>query len=309
MATAKLPEVPANLPAPATSVRDDVLQSMEAFVGPRRWPRNPDGTLPPSAGDEMISISEGFAPVAIYLPKVMGRIKNIPQWEKGLAKPSVKAEWDSFFALLPKWIENVYTRLDEKNHTFKADEDASAESSEINWMKSRLGNLQTAIDFAAQEAITSTPGSSSSAQPDDVKKAVAEIDQQVQSTRNKLKEIASRGGATEPGPRLKGVFSAFRAYVKLWEEAKPGYTAVEQIPAEATKKAIDGFARDAETAWSNDNPGKTAPPARAESSTTPPKSENSEPAKAQAPSMGGDTWLLVAAVGLGAAALFFGKKR
>lgn len=157
MATAKLPEVPANLPAPSTGVRDDVLQSMEAFVGPRRWPRNPDGTLPPSAGDEMISISEGFAPVAIYLPKVMGRIKNIPQWEKGLTKPDVKAEWDSFFGLFPKWIENVYTRLDEKNHTFKADEDASAESSEINWMKGRLGNLQTAIDFAAQEAAAPPP--------------------------------------------------------------------------------------------------------------------------------------------------------
>lgn len=137
----------------------------------------------------------------------------------------------------------------------------------------------------------------------DVNKAVQALDQQVQSTRAKLKEIASRDGATEPGPRLKGVFSAFKMYVGLWEEGKPGYSTLAQVPTEATKKALDGFVRDAETAWSNDNPGKVAPP-------TPPTEEKSAPPMGPTKSIGGDTWLLVAAVGLGAAALLYsGKKR
>lgn len=156
MATAKLPEVPSDLPKASTGVRDQVYDAMEVFVGPQRWSRNPDGT--PTgllASDEILSISEGWRPVG--LTASLKRIKNIPQWEKGLAKPAVKAEWDSFFGLLPRWIENVYTRLDEKNKIIGADEDASAESSEINWMKSRLGNLQTAIDFAAQEAMAPPP--------------------------------------------------------------------------------------------------------------------------------------------------------
>jgi len=101
----------------------------------------------------------------VGLTASLKRIKNIPQWQKGLSKPEVKAEWDSFFALLPKWIENIYTRLDEKNHTFEADEDASDESREINWMKGRLSALQTAIDFAAQEAINAPASSPSSASP------------------------------------------------------------------------------------------------------------------------------------------------
>ena len=158
MATSKLPEVPSssNLPKPSSSVRDEVYDTMEVFVGPSRWSRNPDGT--PTgllASEELFSPTEGFRPVG--LTASLKRIKNIPQWQKGLAKPEVKAEWDSFFALLPKWIENIYTRLDEKNHTFKDDEDASDESREINWMKGRLSALQTAIDFAAQEAIAAPP--------------------------------------------------------------------------------------------------------------------------------------------------------
>jgi hypothetical protein len=156
MATAKLPEVPSDLPKASTGVRDQVYDTMEVFVGPQRWSRNPDGT--PTgllASDEILSISEGWRPVG--LTASLKRIKNIPQWEKGLAKPAVKAEWDSFFALLPKWIENVYTRLDEKNKIIGADEDASDESREIKWMKGRLSDLQTAIDFAAQEAMAPPP--------------------------------------------------------------------------------------------------------------------------------------------------------
>lgn len=136
---------------------------------------------------------------------------------------------------------------------------------------------------------------------DEIKRAVEALDQQVQSTRAKLGEIAARG-ATDPGPRLKGVFSAFKMYVGLWEEGKSSYSTLAQVPTEAMKKALDGFVRDAETAWSNDNPGKVAPP-------TPPTGEKSEPPKGETKAIGGDTWLLVAAVGLGAAALFFGKKR
>jgi len=157
MATAKLPEVPSDLPKASTGVRDDVYDTMEVFVGPQRWSRNSDGT--PTgllATDEVLSVSEGWRPVG--LTASLKRIKNIPQWEKGLAKPEVKKEWDSFFSLLPKWIENVYTRLDEKNKFIGADEDASAESREIKWMKGRLSKLQTDIDFAAQEAIVSPPG-------------------------------------------------------------------------------------------------------------------------------------------------------
>lgn len=155
MATSKLPEVPSrsDLPKASSSERDTVYDAMEVFVGPSRWSRNADGT--PTgllASEELFSVSEGWRPVG--LTASLKRIKNIPQWQKGLNKPEVKAEWDSFFRLLPKWIENIYTRLDEKNKTFEADEDATDESREINWMKGRLSALQTAIDFAAQQAIT-----------------------------------------------------------------------------------------------------------------------------------------------------------
>lgn len=103
-----------------------------------------------------MSVTEGWRPVG--LTAALKRIKNIPQWERGLAsKPELKAEWDAYFSLLPKWIENVYTRLDEKNHIVGADDDASDESREINWMKQRLSALQTGIDFAAQEALAPPP--------------------------------------------------------------------------------------------------------------------------------------------------------
>lgn len=164
MATKKLPEVPDKLPKASTSERDAVYDAMEVFVGPQRWSRNADGT--PTgllASDDLFSVSEGWTPVG--LTASIKRIKNIPQWEKGLSKPEVRAEWDAYFKLLPKWIENIYARLDEKNKTFSADEDASDESREINWMKQRLADLQQAIDFAAQEAITAKPSPSSEPAP------------------------------------------------------------------------------------------------------------------------------------------------
>jgi len=158
MATAKLSEIPPDLPAASTSVRDDVYDTLERFVGPQAWSRNPDGT-PVNAllgGDLTMFSSSGFIPAD--LTSTMKRIKNIPQWDRGLnSKPGLRAEWDAYFKLLPRWIENVYARLDEKNNTFSADGDATDESREINWMRGRLLALQTNIDFAAQEALAPPP--------------------------------------------------------------------------------------------------------------------------------------------------------
>lgn len=158
MATSKLPEVPSssNLPKPSSSARDDVFVDMEKFVGGVYAPRDEKG-IPTLLGERQMRVLTTDGIHDVHLSRTLDRIENIPQWQKGLAKPEVKAEWDSFFSLLPKWIENVFERLNEKNHTFKADEDASDESREINWMKGRLSALQTAIDFAAQEAIAAPP--------------------------------------------------------------------------------------------------------------------------------------------------------
>jgi len=304
MATEKLPEIPNDLPPATSSVRDDVNDTFERFMGPAGLLRNEQG----------IPLERNLLDNEYNIVGALKRIRNIPQWERGLGfKPGLKAEWDSFFALLPKWYSNIRSRLDEKNKLFGADEDASAESREINWMMGRLSKLQTDIDFAAQEALAPPPDPKfAPVQTGDVKKAVEALDQQVQSTRAKLMEIASRG-ATDPGPRLKGVFSAFKAYVKLWEEAKPGYTAAEQVPTEATKKALDSFARDAETAWSNDNPGKVAPPSAAPSSASsaPPKaSEAKSGATAAAPAAGISTTTLWAAAGaLGLGALYLASRK
>lgn len=304
MATSKLPEVPSNLPSPTTGVRDDVYDIMEVFVGPRRWSRNADGT--PTgllASDEILSVTEGWRPVG--LTAALKRIKNIPQWERGLAsKPELKAEWDAYFALLPKWIENVYTRLDEKNHLIGADDDASDESREINWMKQRLSALQTAIDFAAQEALAPPPEPKfAPAQSAEVKTAIETLDKEVQNARGKLTEISSRQGATEPGPKLKDVFKAFRDYVKQWDATKPNFMTVAQVPTEATKKALAGFVAEGEAAWSLDNPGKPAPPPPPASSAPPKASEAKSGATAAAPAAGISTttlWATAGALGLGA---------
>lgn len=148
MATEKLPEVPADLPPATSGVRDDVNDAFERFMGPPGLMRNKQG----------IPIERNLLDNEYNIVGTLKRIRNIPQWERGLGfKPGLKAEWDSFFALLPKWYLNIRERLDEKNKYFGADEDASAESREINWMLGRLSKLQTDIDFAAQEAIAPPP--------------------------------------------------------------------------------------------------------------------------------------------------------
>jgi hypothetical protein len=301
MATEKLPEVPNDLPPAASSVRDEVNDTFERFMGPAGLLRNEQG----------VPIERNLLDNEYNIVGALKRIRNIPQWERGVGfKPGLKAEWDSFFALLPKWYSNIRSRLDEKNKFIGADEDASAESREIGWMMGRLSKLQTDIDFAAQEALAPPPDPKfAPVQTDDVKKAVEALDQQVQATRAKLTEIASRGGATEPGPRLKGVFSAFKAYVGIWNEAKPGYTAPAQVPTDAAKKTHDGFVRDAETAWANDNPGKVAPPSAAPSgaSSAPPKASE---AKAASPGDGLSTTTIWAAAGvLGLGALYLASRK
>lgn len=148
MATEKLPEVPNDLPPATSSVRDEVNDTFERFMGPAGLLRNEQG----------VPLERNLLDNEYNVVGYLKRIKNIPQWEKGLAfKPGLKAEWDSFFALLPKWYSNIRTRLDEKNKYFGADEDASAESREVNWMLGRLSKLQTDIDFAAQEALAPPP--------------------------------------------------------------------------------------------------------------------------------------------------------
>lgn len=168
MATSKLPGVPpsSELPKAKNSERDAVYNDMLDFVGLERWGwmgvRDEQGV--PKV-DETLSLSEGFKKVGIV--ETLKRIKNIPQWEKGLAsKKALKAEWDSYFALFPKWIDNIFERLNEKNNTFTSDDDATDESREIEWMKGRIAKLQTDIDFAAQEAITAKPPSWSSPSPE-----------------------------------------------------------------------------------------------------------------------------------------------
>jgi len=304
MATEKLPEIPNDLPPATSSVRDEVNEAFERFMGPFDVLR--EGGIP---------LEQKLFDNEYGIVGTLRRIKNIPQWERGLnSKPELKAEWDAYFKLLPKWHMNMWMRLQEKNKWVGADEDATQESRELNWMIRRLSKLQTGIDFAAQDAIAPPPEPKfAPVQNDAVKKAIEALDQQVQSTRAKLMEIASRGGATEPGPSLKGVFSAFRAYVKLWEEAKPGYTAAEQVPTEGTKKALESFARDAETAWTKDNPGKVAPPSAAPSSASsaPPKaSEAKSSATAAAPAAGISTTTLWAAAGaLGLGALYLASRK
>jgi hypothetical protein len=296
MATEKLPEVPNDLPPAASSVRDEVNDTFERFMGPAGLLRNEQG----------VPIERNLLDNEYNIVGALKRIRNIPQWERGVGfKPGLKAEWDSFFALLPKWYSNIRSRLDEKNKFIGADEDASAESREIGWMMGRLSKLQTDIDFAAQEALAPPPDPKfAPVQTDDVKKAVEALDQQVQATRAKLTEIASRGGATEPGPRLKGVFSAFKAYVGIWNEAKPGYTAPAQVPTDAAKKTHDGFVRNAETAWANDNPGKAAP---SSASSAPPKASE---AKAASPGDGLSTTTIWAAAGvLGLGALYLASRK
>jgi hypothetical protein len=159
MATAKLPEVPPTsaLPKPTSNERDAVFVQMEKFAGGYLQSRDDKG-IPNLFGNPQMRVVTTDGLHDVYLTNTIERIKKIPQWEKGLAKPEVRAEWDSFFKLLPKWTENVFARLKEKNNTFSADEDASDESREINWMMGRLSKLQTDIDFAAQEAIVSPPG-------------------------------------------------------------------------------------------------------------------------------------------------------
>ena len=159
MATAKLPEVPSDLPKASTGVRDDVYDTMVSWVGApesSNW-----WVLVPGAGLSIkgaMTAYEQFTKSDSGIGRTFQRIRNIPSWEKGVAsKPEISAEWKAFNDLLPKWIENIYARLDEKNKLIGADEDASDESREIKGMKGRLSALQTAIDFAAQEAIAPPP--------------------------------------------------------------------------------------------------------------------------------------------------------
>lgn len=294
MATAPLPEIPSDLPPATTSVRDDVFDAFERFMGPGGIERR--GGVPVADSD---LFGDDFG-----IKATLKRIRNIPQWERGLnSKPDLKKAWDDYFALLPKWYPNVLQRLTEKNNFLSADEDATAESRELNWMIGRLNQLQNDIDFAAQDAIAPPPEQKfAPAQPDDVKAAVTALDKEVQTARETMTAIASRNGATAPGPKLKDVFKAFRAYVKQWEATKGAFLKADQVPAADTKKALAGFVAEAEAAWSLDNPGKTPAVETAPQAPTPAAKPSSGPTSA-APKKGPSSstlWLVAGALGLGA---------
>jgi hypothetical protein len=284
MATAKLPEIPDYLPAAKEFERSKVSQDFWNFTGADGRPR---------------SESEWF--------QLIQQIEAVPEWKAKVE--SVKKlldEWNSFNALYPKWVENIKERLQEKSNLFRADDDASSESQEIRWMRERLTNILWSL-----KDVGSPAEAKAKEQPADVLKAIEALDKQAQATRAKLTEISSRNGATSPGPKLKDVFAAFRAYLKQWELTKGAFTKIEQVPSAEVKKALDGFAVEAEAAWTLDNPKPSAAVGSPKTAAppTPPPGEKSAPPMSETKAIGKDTWLLIAAVGLGAAALLYGGKK
>lgn len=149
---------------------------------------------------------------------------------------------------------------------------------------------------------------------------VAKVATMVAYARSEMDKLAASAPGGKAGPELAKVRQEFDGYVAAWDALKsdPAYKddpAQLSGLAQKASDSIGGYVPRAQEAHAKDTAGAKAPKASAPSaaspaaSGTPPKSEAPETAKAQAPSMGSDTWLLVAAVGLGAAALFFGKKR
>ena len=222
MTTPKLPEVPDFLPPAKEFERLKVAQTFWDFTG---------------ADGRPVSDSEAY--------KISEQIKQIPEWAEKIASvKKLQDEWNSWNELFPRWRGNIKTRLEEKTNVFRADDDSSSESQEIEWMRGRLENILWA-----------------------------------------LKDIRSASEA-----------SAQEQVKKAQEESAKAKAEAEKAKAEAAKEKAD--AAKAKEGASAPKAAPTHPSSEA------PKAE--EPAKKKS---GGDGWLLYAAIGLGAAALFFGGKK
>jgi hypothetical protein len=170
------------------------------------------------------------------------------------------------------------------------------------------------------------------------------VDAKIAIARNEMSKLAASGATGKAGPELTKLIQEFDGYVGAWGALKndPAY---KQDPAQLAGVAqnasdsIDAYVIRAQQADAIDDakaasakaksdadyskmadesakkgpkgsaPSPPATPAAAAPSA-PPAGEKSAPPMSPSKAIGGDTWLLVAAVGLGAAALLYsGKKR
>ena len=169
------------------------------------------------------------------------------------------------------------------------------------------------------------------------------VDAKIVFARGEMSRLAASGATGKAGTELTKLIQEFDGYVGAWNALKndPAYKqdpkqlagvaqnasdsidayviraqqadAIDDAKASVAKSKSDAdYAKMADESAKKGAKGAAPPPPAtpaAAAPPTPPTGEKSEPPKGETKAIGGDTWLLVAAVGLGAAALFFGKKR
>lgn len=161
-------------------------------------------------------------------------------------------------------------------------------------------------------------------------------------TRNELNKFAASGPTGKAGPELAKVIQEFEGYVAAWEALKkdPAFwgdpaqktnfaqavdermdtfvalgqqaDAIDDAKASAAKAKSDAdYSKLADEASKPKGSGGPKPPASspAPSPTTPPPPPPPPPPMGPTKAIGDDKLLLIAAVGLGAAALLLGKSR
>jgi hypothetical protein len=169
------------------------------------------------------------------------------------------------------------------------------------------------------------------------------VDGKIALARAEISKLAASGATGKAGPELSKLSQEFEGYVAAWSALKndPAYkqdpaqlagvaqTASESVDAYVIRaqqadaiddaKAASAKAKsDADYSKMADDSGKKSPKGSAPSPPatpaaaappTPPPGEKSAPPMGPTKAIGKDTWLLIAAVGLGAAALLYGGKK
>lgn len=174
-------------------------------------------------------------------------------------------------------------------------------------------------------------------------------DAKIGITRSELNKFAATGATGKAGPELTKVLNEFNQYVAAWDAAKkdPAYSAdLAQVInlAQAVSNRMDEYIIQAQVADTIDDaksaaakaksdqeyskladgaakrgssgpkaatpaPGPAAPPAAAAPTEPPAGPKAPPPTTGETKALGGDNLLLLAAVGLGAAALMLGGKK